>query len=141
VPSKLPSLPPSLLPSLCLSPPPALPPDHLFLPDLSLHCRVDNITNQMKIIESTMLQLRQAEQVARGELSSSAITLSDLRVANETQQKRIEELEAKLQQTVEESQKYQERLQELKERCNLLTANADEERNKRLAPPLPLLPA
>jgi FtsZ-binding cell division protein ZapB len=95
----------------------------------------------MKIIESTMLQLRQAEQVARGELSSSAITLSDLRVANETQQKRIEELEAKLQQTVEESQKYQERLQELKERCNLLTANADEERNKRLAPPLPLLPA
>jgi chromosome segregation ATPase len=97
--------------------------------------RVENISSQMKILESTLQQLRQAEHVARSELSSSAAILSELRVSTETQQKKIEELEAKLQQTLEESQKYQQRLQELKERCNLLTTNCEEERNKRSTSP------
>lgn len=85
----------------------------------------------MKVIESTLQQLRQAEQGARAELVTTTATLSELKMLSENQQKKIEELESQLQQKVTESQKYQERLLEFQERCHLLSTNCDEERTKR----------
>lgn len=93
--------------------------------------RVENITAHIKVIEATLQQLRQAEQAARTELSTTAITLSELRISNEAQQKKIEELELLLQQKTDELQKYQDRIQELKDRCNTFSTTSDEERTRR----------
>jgi hypothetical protein len=85
----------------------------------------------MKLMETTMQQVRQAEQTSRTDLISSISTLSELKIVSDVQHRKIEELETKLQQNVEESQRYQERLVEIRDRCNQLTMNCEEERNKR----------
>jgi flagellar biosynthesis chaperone FliJ len=85
----------------------------------------------MKVIETTLQQVRQAEQISRTDLISSISTLSELKIVSDVQHRKIEDLENKLQESVDEAQRYQDKLVEIRDRCNQLTMSCEEERNKR----------
>jgi hypothetical protein len=91
----------------------------------------------MKVIETTLQQVRQAEQISRTDLISSISTLSELKIVSDVQHRKIEDLENKLQESVDEAQRYQDKLVEIRDRCNQLTMSCEEERNKRSDDPTP----